>query len=235
VTDPTDPTDLLPEIGPELGSLVDLTHELGDPEVGLEAIRLELVHALFQRTQAARDFLLTGDQAGARAALDRPVWMEVWHDAVTKTAARVMAVTTSRLERAARRSGFPARRLKELLPTADDRAVLRAKLEAAGIPLEEAFSREASGASWWDLIRRRASRLEESWDRLENVVRLELASVDERRGAIESWRPSRVIPMAGAVTLVLVLAWVGLAIGGYLPRPRWLDSVADWFWSLPWP
>jgi hypothetical protein len=231
----TEPADLLPEIGPELGSLVDLTHELGDPEVGLEAVRLELVRALFQRTQAARDFLLTGDQGGARAALDRPVWMDVWNSAVTQTAERVMAVTTGRLERAARRSGFPARRMKELLPTADDRAVLRAKLEAAGIPLEEAFTREPPGAAWWDLIRRRASRLEESWDRLENVVRIELGSIEERRGTIESWRPSRLVPIAAAAALVLTLAWIGLAIGGYVPRPRWLEPVASWFWSLPWP
>src|SRR5262249_51937276 len=111
----------------------------------------------------------------------------------------------------------------------------RAKLEAAGIPLEEVFTREPPGSVWWDLVRRRASRLEESWDRLENVVRLELGSIDERRGTIEAWRPSGVLPFAGAATLVLVLGWIGLAIGGYVPRPGWLDPVASWFWSLPWP
>ncbi len=231
----TGPSDLLPEIGPELGSLVDLTHELGDPEVGLEALRLDLVRQLFERAQAARDFLLTGDQDGARAALDRPIWLDSWRTAVTATADRVTAVKAARIERAARRSGFPARRLRELLPTTDDRSVLMAKLEAAGIPLEETISRGSSGGPWWDEIRRRASRLEESWDRLETVVRLELSGIEGRLQTIERWRPSVVGPVLLAAALVGLMSWLGLAIGGYLRRPAWLDGVNDWFWSLPWP
>ena len=228
-------SDLLPELGPELGSLADLTRDPGDPELGLEAIRLELVGRLFERAADARKAIAAGNPAGARVALDRSVWLESWQTAVSAAADRVHAVIVARLGRAQARSGFPARRLRELLPTVDDRAVLRAKLDAAGISLEEAVARRSLGDPWWDDVRRSAGALEEAWERLENVVRLELAGYDDRAETIARWRPSLVGPSILAVLLTGVVAWLGLALGGYVPRPHWLDGLHQWFWSLPWP
>jgi hypothetical protein len=209
--------------------------ERSDPELGLDAIRLELVRRMFERTQASRGFLLAADQDQAKAALDPPVWVEAWEAAVARVAQRVPAVIAARLERARARSGLPLRRLKALLPTADEVKVLEAKLGAAGIPLEQALSRSTLGSGWWDEIRRRAGALEESWDQLENVVRLELAAAATRIEEVEHWRPSPRAPLVIGGLLALVLIWLGLAIGGLVPRPPLLDPLTDWFWSLPWP
>lgn len=52
----------IPEIGPYLGRLADAVRRFSDPGVGLDVVRLQLVTALFERTQSAREFLLTGDE-----------------------------------------------------------------------------------------------------------------------------------------------------------------------------
>jgi hypothetical protein len=231
----TAPPESVPELGPELGGLIELVRESGDPEIGLDAIRLELVRRLFERAQAARDFLLAGDRDGARAALDPPVWLDVWRTAAAAVGDRVPAVIEARLRNAALRTRFPPRRLRALLPPPDDARVLRARLDAAGIPLEETLARPVQGGAWWDEIRRRAGALEEAWERLENVVRTELAAAAEREARIASWRPSPALPLAIGAIAAALLVWLGLALGGLVPRPGFLDPFNDWFWSLPWP
>jgi hypothetical protein len=194
-----------------------------------------MVRSLFDRARAARERLGGGDLEGARTAFDGRAWLDAWNVAVEAVAGRVAAVVRGRLERAQLRSGFPPRRLRPLLPTADDARVLRGKLEAAGIPLEQVIDRPIAGASWWDETRRRASALEDSWDRMENVVRLELAATSDRIERVERWRPSPLVPLVVGGVVAALLIWLGLAIGGIAPRPAFLDSVTDWFWSLPWP
>lgn len=227
--------DELPEIGPYLGRLAAATRRFPDPEVGLDEIRLELVSGLFERVGVARDFLLTGDRAGARSALDRPTWLELWRAAAAKATDRTQAAIAARIERAGHRSRYPQRKLAGLLPGPEDRAVLAARIDAAGIPLEERTARIPQGDQWWEGIRQAAVALEDSWEALEEQVRQELATGALTAARVEQWRPS-LRPWFVALGLAMVVVtWLGLVLGGQLPRPPWLDPLNDWFWSIPWP
>lgn len=226
----------LPEIGPYLGRLTDATRRFDDPHLGLDAIRLAMVSDLFERTNAARGFLLTDDLEGARAALDRAGWLEVWRGAVAPVTDRTVATIRARIARAQGWSGCPDRLVGRRLPTSEDREILAAKLEAAGIPLEEQAGRGFPlGEGWWEAVRQSAVALEDSWEQLEEVVRRELRAAESNVAAIEAWRPSRVPWLVGLACLTLLAAWLGLALGGYLSRPAWLEGFHHWFWSLPWP
>lgn len=228
-------TDELPEIGPYLGRLADVTRRFEDPSVGLDSIRLDLVSDLFDRVAAARDFRLAGDEAGARVALDRNIWLALWRTAAGRAADAVVAAAGAELERAAYQSRYPARQLAALLPSAEDRAVLAARLDAAGIVVEERVARGfGSGAAWWDQVRQTAVALEDAWDELEVLVRRELAVWQSKAAQVARWRPALwpwIVVLLAALALV---TWLGLVLGGYLPRPAWLDPVHRWFWSLPW-
>ncbi len=226
----------LPEIGPYLGRLADATRRFEDPTVGLDELRLAMVSDLFERAHAARGFLLTGDQGGARAALDRLGWLEVWRTTAAKATDLTLASVRARMTRAQQRSGCPDRLLNRRLPTTEDREVLAAKLEAAGIPLESQVARGfPNGDGWWEAVRRSAVALEDSWEQLEEIVRATVRSADAEVAALEGWRPSPTPWVIGLAGLTVAAGWLGLAIGGYLPRPSWLDGVHRWFWSLPWP
>jgi len=228
----------LPELGPYLGRLADPTRRFEYPSLGLDQIRLQLVTDLFELASSAREFLLIGDGEGARSALDRSVWLDAWRTTAARAADQTASAIEERLERAAERSGFPRRRLRGLLPTPVDRAALLAKLEAAGIPLEDRLARgfgSAGGEAWWDAVRLAATAVEDSWDQLEEVVRHELAGAEEEARRIERWRPSAAPKLAALGAAIAAAVWLGLVIGGFLPGPKWLDPLADWFWSLPWP
>lgn len=226
----------IPEIGPYLGRLADAVRQFEDPAVGLDPIRLEMVSDLFERTQSAREFLLTGDEGGARAALDKGAWLNLWRRAAHQAAERTSATMAARLTAAAQRSRYPARRLSLLLPSDEARGILVSKLEAAGIPLESRLARGFPIRSgWWDSVRQAAVALEDSWEDLEAVIRSELAEVGPVVQRVERWQPSPV-PWYLALGVGFALTgWLGLVLGGYVPRPQWLDPFNDWFWSLPWP
>lgn len=226
----------IPEIGPYLGRLADAVREFEDPAVGLDAIRLQMVSDLFERTQSARGFLLTGDQGGARAALDKGAWLDLWKRAVGQVAERTSDTILGRITAAGKQARYPARRLSRLLPSIETRAILLAKLEAAGIPLETRVAKGfPGGPGWWDSIRQAAVALEDSWEDLETVVRVELAEARSTIQRVEEWRPSSAPWYLAFGTGLLVTTWLGLVLGGYLARPGWLDGLNDWFWSLPWP
>jgi hypothetical protein len=114
--------------------------------------------------------------------------------------------------------------------------MLRARLDAAGAALERAVERSPSRRDDWPAaIRRAAAALEESWDELERVARAELLRWDAAARGLEGWRPPRGLWLGALGILGLGAGWLGLALGGWIPRPRWLDPVAGWFWSFPWP
>lgn len=227
----------IPQLGPYLGRLADLGRRFPEEDVALDQVRLGLVSDLLERAAAARGFLVTGDEAAARAALGRGTWLEVWRKAAEQAAARTIAAVEGRLRAAATRSRYPARRLRPLMPNDEDRAILRNQLTAAGLDLEEALA-QLSGAPlppWEEVVRRLAGQLDAAWDRLEGLLHQELGYWAPRVQSIAAWRRSS----AGvwvAVALVAILAgWLGLAIGGFLPSPPFLAPFAAWFWSLPWP
>lgn len=227
---------MIPEAGPLLGRL--LHPPRGDLGVcpGFDQIRADLLTGLFERTGAARDLDRLGDGAGARAALGRPAWLEIWEPTVTRAADAVSREIGRRLAAAAAVSRIPARRLKAALPTPEDRRVLEARLSAAGIRFETASARLGNSPSEWEEeFRKTVGTLEESWSGLIAVAREELAGWDSRAMELRQWRrpwTPLVIAGAGALTLATL---AGLVLGGYLPTPAWFRPVAEWFWSLGWP
>jgi hypothetical protein len=226
----------IPEIGPYLGRLADAVRRFSEPGVGLDAVRLRLVTDLFERTQSAREFLLTGDEGGARAALDRGAWLDLWRRAARQAASNTSDHIAARIAAAGKRSGYPAWRVAALLPTEETRGILVAKVEAAGIPLENRLARGfPPGSDWWDAVRQAAVALEDSWEDLELVIQSELAAADPVVAQVGRWKPSSTPGLIVLAVGLVVSAWVGLALGGYLPRPTWLDPMNDRFWSLPWP
>lgn len=226
----------IPEIGPYLGRLADAVRQFEDPEVGLDGIRLQLVSELFERTQSARGFLLTGDQGGARASLDKGAWLDLWKRAAGQAAQRTSDTIQGRLTAASKHSGYPVRRLRLLVPSVEVRTILVSKLEAAGIPLEARVAKGfPGGPGWWDSIRQAAVALEDSWEDLETVVKAELAEARPQIERVAGWRPSSVPWYVALIAAVTLSTWLGLVLGGYLPRPGWLAGFSDWFWSLPWP
>jgi len=226
----------IPEIGPYLGRLADAVREFEDPAVGLDAVRFQLVSDLFERVQSARGFLLVDDEEGARAALDRAAWLELWRRAARRAAGQTSDAIAGRLADAGRRSRYPGRRLARLVPLSEAREILASKLEAAGIPLESLVARGfPAGAGWWDGVRQAAVALEDSWEELEAVIKTELAVARAVAERVETWRPSPLPWYAALGAAVAITGWLGLVLGGYLPRPQWLDPFNDWFWSLPWP
>jgi hypothetical protein len=227
---------LLPELGPLLGRLAAAESERSRRDSGLEAVRLELVSALFERSGAARARLAAGDPTGARAALGPGVWLELWERAIARASDAIQGEINRRLRRAAAESRFPTRRLSALLPGEEDLRILEARLSAAGIGFESALhGLDGEKVPWHDALRLAAGELESAWERLVLAADRELGVWDARAAAIRGWkRPWGPLALSGAVLLALAI-WLGLVLGGYLAVPGWFRPVAERIWSLPWP
>ncbi|MEO8449944.1 MAG: hypothetical protein ABI647_09150 [Gemmatimonadota bacterium] len=227
----------LPELGPYLGHLVDPPGRFEPAEIGLDDVRLALVTDLFERAQTARGCLLSGDSAGALSALGRSVWLDLWRGAVDRVTTQTVAVIEARLRRAAKASAMSNRRLARMLPNAEDRAVLHARLDAAAIPLEQLTERLATARAeaWVEIVRQAAGALQSAWEAVEHVVHQALAEWQPAIAAAENWRPAPLIRWVPGVLLAVLAGWLGLGIGGYLPLPAFLAPVSTWFWGLPWP
>ncbi len=224
----------LPEIGPLLGRMTDVTRQFSDPSVGLDRIRLDLVSRVFEQVSKARKQIEAGDQDGAAALLAPGVWIGWWRGVAGLATETLLGAHAERLLAAATRRRFPVHRAMALLPDAEASAVVAARIEAAGIPLET-LARSGAGTEPADRLRRWAVALDDAWDELEILVGRELAALSSAVRTVDAWRPP-LWPWAvtGAV-VALTLGWLALAIGGQVARPAWLDPVAVWFWSLPWP
>ena len=225
----------IPELGPLLGTLVEPPEHEGE-EAALDQTRLAMVDAVFGRAAHARHQLAQGEEETARAALGGSAWLEIWDAAAAQSAATLMERAERRLREAAAYSRFPARRLAALLPSAEDRAVLTAKLNAAGMGLEAAAPALDAGVLEWDQAARRAAgELEQAWQRLVRAAEDEMSIWDRRVEEIRTWRrPWLPLALGGGIALGLG-TWLGLVLGGYLPVPGPLRPLAEWVWSLPWP
>lgn len=227
---------VIPEAGPLLGQLLHPPRSETGVCPGLDQIRADLLTALFDRTGAARDLDAVGDAAGARAALGRPSWLEVWEPAVARAAEVVGAEIVRRLAAAAAVSRIPKRRLREAMPDAEDRRVLEARLSAAGIPFEAASARMGAGSGdWEEEFRRTVGALEAAWAGLVAVAREELGGWDVRAADLRQWRRPWTPLLIAAATAFTFAILLGLVLGGYLPAPAWFRPVAEWVWSLGWP
>ena len=225
----------VPELGPLLGTLVDPPDHEGE-EAALDPTRLAMVDAVFARAAEARRRLAQGEEEAARTALGGSAWLEVWDAAAARSAATLIDRTEKRMREAAAYSRFPASRLAAQLPSPEDRAVLTAKLNAAGMGLEAAApALDARGEEWDQAARRAAGELEQAWQRLIRTAQDEIGIWDRRIEDIRSWRRPWLPLLVGGVLALGIGAWLGLVLGGYLPVPGPLRPFAEWVWSLPWP
>lgn len=225
----------LPELGPLLGDLA-APDSPASRDGELEPVRQELISALFDQAGRGRELLAAGDEAAARAALGRDVWIAVWEKAVAGAASAVLAGIERRLHDAAAISRMPGKRAAGLLPTPEERGMLTARLASAGIGLEEVTRELGNPAiAWPDAIRRTAGELTGAWDRLRALARKEHEFWDRRTAIAREWRrPWRPLIVLG-LGLLAGAIWLGLVLGGYLPAPAFLRPLAEWYWSLEWP
>ena len=225
---------IIPELGPLLGALVDPADD-GAGDVPLDSVRLSMVGALFERADAARRMVASGDEAGGRDALGSRVWIQIWDDAAERSAAVVTQRIDREIRQAAAFSRYPRKRVTDLLPSVEDRRVLAARLSASGMGLETAApGLDSPGVGWQESQRRMAGELEQSWHRLVRTAREELGFWEAKIQSVRAWRrPWWPLLLGGGIALALS-TWIGLMLGGYLPVPEPLRPAAEWIWSLPW-
>ena len=225
----------IPELGPLLGNLTAPAGRDG-AMAELDRVRLAMVGVLFERTAAARTLLKEGDEAGARGRIGAPAWIEIWEDAARRSAATLVRRMEHDLREAALVSRYPGKRLAAELPTPDERAVLAARLAAAGLGLEaSAPGLEQPSAQWAPSLRRAAGELDQAWHRLMELAGAELAIWQAKARRVEQWRRPWWPLLVGLTAGLALAVWSGLVLGGYLPVPGVLRPVAEWFWDLPWP
>jgi hypothetical protein len=211
---------VLPELGPYLGRLTEPSADIGGASARIEPVRVQMLTELFERAATARR---------ADRALEPVAWLEVWGAATQAATGAVLAEAERRMLEATAMSRYPKRRIAALLPTAEDRRMMRARFSAAGIDLEAAT--DTVGGD----VRRTAPELERAWDRLAVAAGRELDAWEQRAAGIRSWRRPWRSLVIGAVAAGLIGIWVGLVLGGYLPVPAPIRPLADWYWSLAWP
>ena len=244
----TDPW-LVPELGPSLGRLVDPplpSSDRGSLDLVLDDIRLELVTGLFELAGAARSFAASGDRQGAISSLSRVAWLELWERAVAASAERLAEVVNVRLEEAATESRLPVRRLESLRLRAEDVRAIASRLGSGGagfVSALDALEQTVHGAAasggrgkagqedWQRALAATARRLESAWMALAAGAR---AEQDHWRSEIErtrAWRhPTWPLWLVSAGVLV-ILTYMGLVLGGYLPVPPALQPLAELWWS----
>jgi hypothetical protein len=205
----------------------------GPHALPLDDLRHQLLETLYQAGGSARSELAAGRADPARARLAHAVWLAPWHQAVERAAVRLLGEIDRRFEEAAAESRMPLRRLQEARPSEADRLTVRARLEAAGIPLERVTPPEAA-RDWNEGLLRTAMALDDSWERLERAVVAELDAWGVDVGRVRTWRrPTGPLWLLTGLTLLLAVV-LGLSMGGYLPAPGPLRLLQQWFWSLPW-
>jgi hypothetical protein len=239
----------LPELGPSLGRLADPPVAPSDPgalSIGLEDIRLDLVTRIFDVAGAARAFLAAGDRESAIASLGRVAWLELWERAVGAAAHRLADVVNDRLRDAATESRLPPSRLAGVLLDAEDVRAIGARIGSGGASFVSALdaleqtvpAASASGTrghlgqeEWQLALATTARRLESAWFTLVEAMRVEQQRWKGEIERVRSWRrpqwPLRIVTLL----VLLVLSYLGLLIGGYLPVPALLRGLVDFWWS----
>jgi hypothetical protein len=251
VTLPSNPPDswMVPELGPSLGRLGDppgLPSERGALDIVFEDIRLDLVTRLFDVAGAARSFAATGDREGAIASLGRVAWLELWERSVAAAARRMADTVNGRLRGAAAESRLPRKRLEEFLLTVEDERAIASRLGSGGASFVSALdaleqtipAASASGArgrsgqeEWQSALATTARRLESSWLALAAAARTEQDRWKTEIERVRAWRrPAWPVWLVTTVVL-LAVTYLGLVLGGYLPVPVPLRSLAEFWWA----
>ena len=240
---------MVPELAPSLGRLCDppdAASPLGSLDIGFEDIRLDLVTGLFDVAGAGRSFAAAGDRQGAIASLGRVAWISLWERAVASAAGRVAEVVNARLRDAAMESHLPRRDLEKFLLSDQDVRAIGSRLGSGGAgfvaaldAMEQTVPAAASsgtrgrlGLEEWQLaLATAARRLESAW-----LALAESAKTEQQRWRLEiervrAWQRPRWALWLITALLFLVLTYLGLVLGGYVPVPGLLRGVADYWWT----
>jgi hypothetical protein len=225
----------VPELAPSLGRII-VPRRQEPPWVPLDDIREELATRVLELGAEGR-------AAEARTSIlettGRSAWAAAWDHAVRRVASRIAEVLDAELRRTARSVRLPRRKLRQhLLTNAEKRAIV-ARLGTGGgafiaalDELDAAASRVAQAsvlekdalAQWQDALRTVARRLEAAWLALETEVEEERRRWMPEIAALAAWRP-RLWPIFLVwIPLAIVLVWLGLVLGGYVPAPAWLAA-----------
>jgi hypothetical protein len=232
---------LVPELGPSLGRLVDPPPApRGALRVSLDDVRLGLVTGVFELASAGRSFAEAGDHDGAVSSLGRVAWLSLWENAVEAAAARIAGEANAGLRLAAEESRFPGRRLARLALIDDDTRAIGARLGSGGAPFVAALDQleragRATGVdgaqAWGESLGAAARRLESAWLALETAARVEQERWSAEIAGVRAWR--RPTWPVWLLTMVVVggAVYLGLVLGGFLPVPGPLRSLAAFWWA----
>ena len=236
----------VPELAPSLGRII-VPRRQHEPWVPLDDIREELATRVLElggegRSAAAREDEKgsgSDDRARVLETTGRRAWAAVWDHAVRRAASRVADALDAELTRTARRVRLPQRRLRRLLLNNAEKRTIAARLGTGGgtfvaalDELEAAAARAAQAsvlekdahADWQDALRTVARRLEAAWLALEDEVEEERARWQPEIGTLAAWRPKLWPVIAAWVPVAVLLLWLGLILGGFVPAPAWLAA-----------
>jgi len=239
----------VPELGPSLGHLADPAAGPAFPgttDVMLEDIRLNLVSGIFDMAGAARSFMAAGDRQGAIASLGRVAWLDRWERAVAWAAQRLADGVNAKLRSAAAESRLPEKRLLALLLTPEDVRAIASRLGGGGAGFVAALdaleqtvpAATASGArgrqgqeEWQVALATAARRLESAWLALIESTRREQERWNYDIARVRSWKRPTWRLWLFTLLLLVILGYVGLVLGGYVPVPDPLRGLAEFVWS----
>lgn len=251
VTLPPHSTDAwtIPELGPSLGHLADpptFPAERGELGVDLEDIRLDLVTRIFDVAGAARAFAAAGDRQGAIASLGRVAWLDLWERTVAAAAQRIADAANAQMHGAANESRLSTRRLTTFLLTSQDVRAIASRVGSGGAGFVSALdaleqtvpaaaasgARGRSGQQDWELaLATTARRLEAAWLALTSSARAEQERWKREIDRVRRWRRPGWPLWLMTVVVLLVVTYLGLVLGGYLPVPDPLRGFAEFWWS----
>ena len=229
----------VPELAPSLGRII-VPRRQQEPWVPLDDIREELATRVLELGGEGRAAAAREARENVLETTSRRAWAAAWDQAVRRAAARVADAFDAELTRTAQRVRLPRRRLRKLLLTNGEKRAIVARLGTGGgafvaalDELEAAAARAAEAsvlekdahAAWQDALRTVARRLEAAWLALEKEVEEERRRWQPEIDTLANWRP-RLWPVVVAwVPLGVLLLWLGLVIGGYVPAPAWLAAL----------
>lgn len=239
----------LPELGPALGRLCAPSPAAVAADPPLDEVRLELATSILELAGTARDTADASPEA-AVAAVRGQKWLPAWERAINHAVDRTVAAIERAFDNAAAESRFPRRKRAALTITAEERAVIHARLGAGGAPFLAALekmdalagpasakhlSSSVARDAWWRAVEAAARRLEAAWIALEAAARRERQGWLREADKVRGWRRP-IWPLwsltAGAVAAAVYL---GLILGGYLPVPSLLRPIAEFWWrQVPW-
>lgn len=222
----------VPELGPLLGRFAGSAPR-GPEAFPLDDLRFKLLSSLYERFGQARGELAAGNPSRAAQLISRETFLELWQEASGTAGDRLLAELDRRFDSARGESRMPPAAAAALRPSEADRKTIRARIGAAGIPLERIVSPPEAENLNTSLLHA-AMALDDSWERLGSTIVAELRAWEGDVTRVRAWRRSTVpLWVITALTALLAIA-LGLSLGGYLPAPGPLGVLQRWFWSLPW-